>query len=97
MKYTQVQQLQLNFVLATDGITSDKLEDFKHWFQPGVERELVLSEYHNRAIKARVASAPKMSLLPFEKEIEVAIGQDENLEPIYYQTKTSLYKGEITL
>lgn len=87
----------LSFNLATDGITSAQLEEFKVWFQPGIERELILSEYHNRGILARVSSTPQMSLLPFEKEVEVAIGQDENLKPIYYKTKISLYKGEIKL
>lgn len=82
---------ELEFTLATDGISSAQLEDFKHWFQPGIEKELVLSEYHNRGIKARVASAPEISLLPFEKEIEVQIGEKK------YPTRVSLYKGEIKL
>ena len=82
---------QLSFTLATDGITSEKLEDFKEWFQPGIEKELVLSEYNNRKILARVSAPPKISLLPFEKDIEVKVGNR------YYSTKTSLYKGEITL
>ena len=82
---------QLSFTLATDGMTARQLEDFKEWFQPGIERELILSEYHNRAILARVSSAPHISLLPFEKEISVQIGSTS------YPTKTSLYKGEIKL
>lgn len=82
---------QLSFTLATDGMTARQLEDFKEWFQPGIERELILSEYHNRAILARVASAPHISLLPFEKEVNVQIGSTS------YPTKTSLYKGEIKL
>lgn len=82
---------QLSFNLATDGMTSAQLEDFKNWFQPGIERELILSEYHNRAILARVSSAPHISLLPFEKEVNVQIGNTS------YPTKTSLYKGEIKL
>ena len=82
---------QLSFTLATDGMTARQLEDFKEWFQPGIERELILSEYHNRAILARVAFAPHISLLPFEKEVNVQIGNTS------YPTKTSLYKGEIKL
>ena len=82
---------QLSFNLATDGMTSVQLEEFKNWFQPGIERELILSEYHNRGILARVAVAPQISLLPFEKEVKVQIGQN------FYSTKTSLYKGDITL
>lgn len=82
---------ELNFTLATDGITSKKLDEFKTWFIPGVERELILSENHNRAIRARVSSAPSMSLLPFEEEIEVEVGGQKTT------TSISLYKGEITL
>ena len=82
---------QLNFSLATDGIDAKQLEEFKQWFQPGIEKELVLSEYHNRGILARVAAAPQMSLLPFEKEIEIQVGSE------ILKTKTSLYKGNISL
>jgi|GEM_PF-5247996 len=39
----------LDFTLATDGMTARELEDFKAWFVPGVERELILSELSNRA------------------------------------------------
>ena len=79
---------QLSFDLATDGMTSVQLQDFKNWFQPGIERELILSEHYGRAILARVASAPQMSLLPFEKEVEV------NIAGTLHKTKTSLYKGD---
>lgn len=82
---------QLNFDLATDGITSAQLEDFKNWFQPGFERELILTENHNRAIMARVASTPQMSLLPFEKEITVNVGG------LLVSTSITLYKGDIKL
>ena len=82
---------QLHFSLATDGMTSQQYEDFKNWFTPGVERELILSEYHNRVAKARVSIAPTFSLLPFEKEVHVKIGG------VSYTTKTTLYKGSISL
>lgn len=82
---------QLNFSLATDGIDTKQLEEFKQWFQPGIEKELILSEYHNRGILARVATAPQMSLLPFEKEVEIQVGSE------ILKTKTSLYKGNISL
>lgn len=82
---------QLNFTLATDGITSQQLEDFKNWFKPGVEKELILSEHHNRGILARISSSPQISLLPFEKEVEVKVGNEIK------KTRTSLYKGEISL
>ena len=82
---------QLNFTLATDGMTSQQLEEFKKWFEPGIEKELILSENHNRGILARVSTPPQMSLLPFEKEVEIKIGE------VIEKTKTSLYKGEISL
>lgn len=88
---------RLTFNLATDGMTSDQLEEFKIWFQPGFEKELILSEHHNRGILARVSEAPQISFVPFEKEIEIIIGRDKENKPIYYKTKTSLYKGEIIL
>ena len=72
-------------------MTSVQLEDFKHWFQPGIERKLILSEYHNRYAFARIASSPHMSLLPFEKKIKVKIGNTDR------ETSVSLYKGEIKL
>lgn len=81
----------LSFTLATDGMTQKQLEDFKSWFVPGVERELVLTEYHNRGIMARVLAAPTLSVIPFEEYVNVEIAGQK------YQTRTSLYKGEITL
>lgn len=77
----------LTFTLATDGMTSVQLEDFKEWFQPGIEKELILKEHHNRAIMARVSAPPQISLLPFEEKVFV-----EGIE-----TSISLYKGEIVL
>lgn len=82
---------QLSFDLATDGITSKQLEDFKNWFQPGIARELILTEHSNRAIMARVATPPQISLLPFEKKTQVKVGSQ------FYETSISLYKGEIKL
>ena len=82
---------KLTFNLATDGMTVQDLENFKEWFKPGLEKELILSENHNRAILARVESAPEMSLLPFENQVKVLVGNEE------YTTTSSLYKGEIVL
>lgn len=82
---------QLNFSLATDGMTSKELEEFKQWFRPGIEKELILSEHHNRAILARVSNSPQINLLPFEHEQMVMIdGQAKKM-------KISLYKGDISL
>lgn len=82
---------QLNFSLATDGMTSKELEEFKQWFKPGIEKELILSEHHNRAILARISNSPQINLLPFEHEQMVMINGEAK------KMKTSLYKGDISL
>lgn len=79
------------FNLATDGMDQRKLDDFLNWFSAGVSRELILSEHPNRAIMARVSKPPALSLLPFESEVEMKISNE------VYTTKTTMYKGEITL
>lgn len=81
----------LSFSLATDGITQQELEDFKSWFIPGIERELILTENSNRAIMARVSATPQINMIPFEEKVEV------NVAGTKYLTSTSLYKGEIIL
>lgn len=88
---THYQTNNLSFVLSTDGIDQPMLDDFLHWFQAGVTRELILSEHPNRAILARVATPPQISLLPFEYDTNVIISG------IQYPTKTTLYKGDINL
>lgn len=82
---------KLNFKLATDGMSSENYEEFKRWFKPGQVRELILSEFPNRAIMARVSSAPMISLLPFEEQKNFTIGDST------YNFSTSIYKGEIDL
>lgn len=82
---------ELQFNLTTDGITQKELDDFKIWFKPGIERELILSENHNRAIMARVSTTPSISMLPFEYEEEVLIGSNK------IKTTTTIFKGDITL
>lgn len=82
---------QLELVLATDEMTEQQVDNFREWFAPGNERELILSEHPNRAIFARVASAPVLSFIPFEKQTTLKInGQD-------YNTSTTLYRGEVSL
>lgn len=81
----------ISFHLSTDGIDSRKLEDFKNWFAPGKMRQLVLSEHPNRAIMARISSPPQMSMLPFEKKVEMTISG------ITYETSVTNFKGEILL
>ena len=82
---------ELQFNLSTDGMTQSELDEFKFWFKPGVERELVLSENHNRAIMARISTTPSISMLPFEYEEEVLIGSNK------IKTTTTIFKGDITL
>lgn len=82
---------QLSFTLSTDGITQNQLDDFKLWFTPGKNRELILAEHPNRAIIARVGEPPKLELLPFEEPTSILIGGYE------YKTSTTLYKGDIEL
>lgn len=81
----------LTFFLATDGMTVKEYEDFKAWFIPGVERELILSEYPNRYTLARVSSTPQMNMLPFSHEEQVKVGDTS------YTATTTMYKGDITL
>ena len=82
---------QIDFILATDGMTQNQLDSFRNWFSPGKTRELILSEHPNRAIMARVMEPPTMEIIPFGEETTVLINGKE------YQTKTTLYKGEINL
>ena len=79
------------FRLATDAITEQQLQDFIHWFQPGITRELVLAEHPNRAIYARLSAAPSYSLLPFEHTSEFKIKKK------LYTTSQTVYRGEISL
>ena len=81
----------ISFDLATDGITEAEFDNFKAWFVPGVIRELVLMERPNRTILARVAEAPTYSLLPFGYSTTVTLAGKE------YETKTTMYKGSISL
>ena len=81
----------LDLTLSTDGITQAQLDDFLFWFQGGQIRELILAEHPNRAVMARVAQAPTLSLLPFEYPTVLTIGET------MYKTSTTLYKGDIEL
>lgn len=82
---------KLKFKLATDGMSSENYEEFKRWFRPGQIKELILSEFPNRAIMARISAAPAISLLPFEEQKSFKIGESA------YNFSTSVYKGEIDL
>lgn len=82
---------QLELSLATDEITEQQIDNFREWFAPGKERELILSEHPNRAILARVASAPVLSFIPFEKKTSIKINN------LNYDTSTTVYRGEVSL
>lgn len=88
----------LDFTLSTDYITDYMLEEFKHWFRPGVERDLILAEHPNRFIRARVATPPSMNMIPFGESVDYVInksGDEEDRKE--YKTKTTIYKGDINL
>ena len=90
---SKIEPNKIDLVLSTDGITERQLDDFKEWFAPGKIREFILSEHPNRAIMARVATAPEMALLPFEQQVEVQISPESDL----FATSTTLYKGDISI
>lgn len=88
---TRFNSNELSFNLATDGMTQNELDEFKQWFKPGIEKELILSENHNRAIMARVSTTPVISMVPFEMEEEVLIGEQK------FKTSTTVFKGDIVI
>ena len=92
---------ELQFNLSTDGMTQNELDEFKMWFKPGVERQLILSENSNRAIIARVSTTPVISMLPFESEEEILIPvldpQTKEKTKENKKVLTTMFKGDITL
>ena len=88
---TTYQPNTLTFTLGTDGVKESVLQDFRNWFRPGREEELILAEYPYRAIKARVSVVPSYSLLPFEAIEEIQINGTS------YSTSTTEWKGTVTL
>lgn len=81
----------LKLTLFTDCITQKQLDDFKLWFQPGIERELILAENPFRAIMARVGAVSTMSMIPVEYPVKVKIAGNE------YDTSITKYQGSITV
>lgn len=86
---THLSGTDLELTLSTDEVTENQIEEFKRWFCPGKNKELILSEHPNRAIMARVGSVPQIHLLPFEKKTSAIIGG------LVYQTSTTIYRGNI--
>lgn len=81
----------LELTLSTDEMTENQLDNFREWFKPGQGKELILSEHPNRAIIARVSESPKLSMIPFEKKVDLKINNHA------YETSTTVYRGNITL
>ena len=79
----------IHFVLMSDEVDGRLMENFKNWLSPGKTAELVLSEYPNRAIMARIAQPPEMSMLPFEKKVELTIANTK------YETSVTNFKGTV--
>lgn len=88
---THLSPNELTLNLATDGVTEKMLQDFRNWFRPGVERELILSEFPYRAIQARIADTPTYSFLPFRDVITKTFGGET------YTTSSTLWKGSVVL
>lgn len=88
---THLSGTDLELTLSTDEVTENQIEEFKRWFCPGKNKELILSEHPNRAIMARIGAVPQLHMLPFEKLITTKIGKRP------YHTSTTVYKGDITI
>lgn len=84
---THFQNNSLSLRLVTDGLTEQKLNELKVLFKPGIAKELVLAENHNRAIYARVSEVPEIQVVPFEKKTTISVAGTQ------YETSTTLYKG----
>ena len=82
---------KLELQLSTDEITEQQLQDFKAWFTPGEGKELVLAEYPNRGIWARVSQVPEYHMLPFEKKIQKKFAGNT------YTISTTVYRGDIDI
>lgn len=77
--------------VGTDGIEDSELTEFLRYFRPGRQGWLTLSEHSNRKIIARIADAPEMEMVPYEKPIEFKVGNQK------IRTSTTEYKGFVNL
>lgn len=82
---------KLELQLSTDEITEQQLQDFKAWFTPGEGKELILAEYPNRGIWARISQVPGYHMLPFEKKIQKKLAGNT------YTISTTVYRGDIDI
>ena len=83
--------LGLDFTLVTDGMTQKQLDDFNDFFKPGKIADLFLSEHPNRKISARVSVTPIYAVIPFDEDVIMTLDGTDLV------TKTTIYKGEISL
>jgi len=86
---TKYEPNQLSLTLSTDEMSDRQLDDFREWFAPGENRELILAEHPNRAIMARVSEPPAISMIPFEKKVDSATSG--------IVISTTVYKGDISI
>lgn len=82
---------EIVFSLSTDGVLESTLQQLRTWFKPGIERELILSEFPFRAIKAKIAETPNYSLTPFEEIITRTINNK------LYKTSTTKWRGSLAI
>lgn len=82
---------KLELQLSTDEITEQQLQDFKAWFTPSEGKELILAEYPNRGIWARISKVPEYHMLPFEKKTQKKFAGN------IYTISTTVYRGDIDI
>lgn len=78
---------QINFKLATDGITEKQLTAFKKHFVPGKYGKLFVDERIGRYCWARVKSVITLNFIPFQEQ--------NTIQGIIFHT--NIYKGEASI
>lgn len=78
---------QINFKLATDGITEKQLTAFKKHFVPGKYGKLFVDERIGRYCWARVKSVITLNFIPFQEQ--------NTIQGVIFHTNT--YKGEASI
>lgn len=81
----------LTFQLVSDGMTEQQMSDFVHHFSPDKVGKLILSQHSYRYGEARLSDVPSITMVPYEKKVNVKIGGAE------YETSTTEYKGKINV
>ncbi len=78
---------QINFKLATDGITEKQLTAFKKHFVPGKYGKLFVDERIGRYCWARVKSVITLNFIPFQEQ--------KTIQGVIFHT--NIYKGEASI